>query len=87
MKGKARIKKETYTWVVETMGVNEAAVNYAVNLKTIERNVPVLKLVGSDNVLDQVAEIKAGLRLIKCFLLMGVHCTVNVCLLLVPAQY
>ncbi|MDF7826428.1 DUF2384 domain-containing protein [Pontiellaceae bacterium B12227] len=51
----------TYTWEAKTMGVSEAALKYSVNLELIERKVPQLKLVKSDNALEQVAEIKAGL--------------------------
>lgn len=56
-----KIKKQTYTWEAEAIAVNEAAVKYDVNLVETERKLPELKLVKSDNALDQVAEIKAGL--------------------------
>ena len=58
---KSKIEKETYTWEVEALVVDEAAIKYAVNLQTLEKDASVLRLVGSDNVLEQVAEIKAGL--------------------------
>ena len=61
MRGEAKIKKKTYTWEAETVGINEAALKYAVRLDAKERKVAVLKLVKSDNALEQVAEIKAGL--------------------------
>jgi putative toxin-antitoxin system antitoxin component (TIGR02293 family) len=61
MSSKANIKKNTYVWEAEAMAVSEATVKYAVNLQALERTVPVLNLVASDNVLDRVAEIKAGL--------------------------
>lgn len=61
MSGQSRIEKQTYTWKAETMAVNEAALKYEVCLETGKRKVPQLKLVDSDNVLEQVAEIKAGL--------------------------
>ncbi|WP_372799298.1 antitoxin Xre/MbcA/ParS toxin-binding domain-containing protein [Pontiella sp.] len=61
MSGQSKIEKQTYTWEAETMAVNEAALKYEVSLEARERNVPELKLVDSDNVLEQVAEIKAGL--------------------------
>jgi len=61
MGDETKIAKQTYTWEAETMAVTEAAVKYAVNLVETERKAPVLKLVKSDNALEQVAEIKAGL--------------------------
>lgn len=61
MDGERKIEKQTYTWKAETTAVNGAAVKYAVNLVETERKVPVLKLVKSDNALEQVEEIKAGL--------------------------
>ncbi|VGO16752.1 hypothetical protein PDESU_05344 [Pontiella desulfatans] len=61
MKEKVDIKKETYTWEAEAMAVNEAALKYAVKLNVVEPDIPQLKLVKSENALDQVAEIKAGL--------------------------
>ena len=56
-----KIKKAGYTWEVKTTAVNEAAVKYEVRLQPLERKIPQLKLVKSDNTMEQVEEIKAGL--------------------------
>ncbi|MDF7800846.1 DUF2384 domain-containing protein [Pontiellaceae bacterium B1224] len=55
--------KTEYTWEAKEVAVNEAALKYEVTLSTQERLPPDLKVIGfkSDDVMEQVAELKEGL--------------------------
>lgn len=58
-----KIQKTEYTWKVEEACVKEAALKYEVRLTVPVHKNPDLRIVGfkSDNVMEQVAELKEGL--------------------------
>ncbi len=58
-----KIEKREYTWEIKENAVNEAALKYDVKLRVVPRPKPDLKILGfeSENVMEQVAELKKGL--------------------------
>ncbi len=58
-----KVEKDEYTWEVEELCVNEAALKYEVSLSFPVHKKPDLRIVGfkSNDVMGQVAELKEGL--------------------------
>lgn len=55
--------KAGYTWEAQEVVVKEAALKYEVTLNLVARKIPDLKVIGfkSEDVMEQVAELKEGL--------------------------